>query len=335
MKLDARGFDRVLRDSAQLRVVLLHGPDEGLVRTSAARLAASVAPASDPFRAVSLGRDDHARLTEEAMALSMVGGRRVVRLDGAGDTLTAAVQALVERSAPALVVLEAGALAAKSKLRQYCEATSACASVAFYHEEGAALEAVIRGELSAAGIRLSAEALAALTQRLGSDWVASRSELEKIRLLAPQGDELDAPAVLALVGDQGIGSVEEPISAALLGDVGRLDHALSLAQADGTNAVQLVRMALQLVHRALRVRLAMDAGAPFEAAAREIRPPLFRKQLAEQSMIARRWTSRQLLDAARRLAVAERECKSSGVPDFTVARQCLLGIAWAGAQRRR
>src|SRR5580698_6092981 len=80
MKLDARDFAGLLRDSSGLRALLLYGPDSGLVRERAEGLAKSVLGSlDDPFRFAELMRPDGSTLEGEAAALSFTGGRRVVR----------------------------------------------------------------------------------------------------------------------------------------------------------------------------------------------------------------------------------------------------------------
>src|SRR5450755_3189155 len=75
-----------------LVAALVYGPDQGMVRERAGRLAKSVVPdLNDPFRVAELDGatldSDPARLWDEAAALSMIGGRRVVRVQAAGTGL--------------------------------------------------------------------------------------------------------------------------------------------------------------------------------------------------------------------------------------------------------
>ena len=68
-----------------IRGMLIYGPDLGLVRERAeASVKAIAGSLSNPFNVVEFTpaalRDEPSRLTDEACALSMMGGRRVVRL---------------------------------------------------------------------------------------------------------------------------------------------------------------------------------------------------------------------------------------------------------------
>src|ERR1700722_16654615 len=75
-----------------LMAELVYGPEAGLGQERAEKLLKSVGPAlTDPFNFSALSETvllaDPARLSDEAAAISMMGGRRVVRVRGAGNDL--------------------------------------------------------------------------------------------------------------------------------------------------------------------------------------------------------------------------------------------------------
>ena len=93
------------RPTADLFAVLIYGPDAGLVRERTKRLAAAVLgdAVGDPFRSAELGQGDllgdPARLHDEAAALSLVGGRRFLRITDCDDKLAGAAAAFLESRA--------------------------------------------------------------------------------------------------------------------------------------------------------------------------------------------------------------------------------------------
>jgi DNA polymerase-3 subunit delta len=121
-----------------LVAALVYGPDPGMVRERAAALAKSVVPdLSDPFRVAELDESaldsDPARLWDEAVALSMIGGRRVVRVRGAGNALAKEFERfLADPKGDALIVVEAGDLAKSASLRRVFEEADNAAAVACY-----------------------------------------------------------------------------------------------------------------------------------------------------------------------------------------------------------
>jgi DNA polymerase III subunit delta len=79
-------------------IILLYGPDSGLVRERAdALLASAVDDPNDPFSLVRLDGDElsaePSRLVDEAMTVPLFGGRRAIRVR-AGSRSFAAAQGL-------------------------------------------------------------------------------------------------------------------------------------------------------------------------------------------------------------------------------------------------
>jgi DNA polymerase III subunit delta len=91
MKISDRQIEGFLRaPDPAIRAVLLFGPDIGKIKEFADRLGHTVLPSlDDPFRLADLTgaqlRDDPARLADEAAALSLTGGRRLIRVRDTGD----------------------------------------------------------------------------------------------------------------------------------------------------------------------------------------------------------------------------------------------------------
>ena len=133
----------------------------------------------------------------EARSLSLVGGRRVVRVLDAGDALTVAAMRLGPGSGDALVILEGGELTARSKLRQMAEKDGNWACIACYAEAGASLASDIRRTIEAAGLSVSADAVEFLCWELGSDTATRRSELEKLTAFAWGSGQIDLESAMA------------------------------------------------------------------------------------------------------------------------------------------
>src|SRR4051812_48998290 len=116
MKWGRRQFDAYLKSPGEkIAAVLVFGPDEGLVRERVnALVKATAGSGDDPFRIAELNGDDlrgdPARLADEAGAISMMGGRRAVRVNGTTDALAGAIESFLDGhtdSKNALVVFEA------------------------------------------------------------------------------------------------------------------------------------------------------------------------------------------------------------------------------------
>ncbi len=339
MKLAPGKVAAFLRDPGGARVVLLYGEDEGLVRMRAEALTRVVAGASDdPFRVAWLPREDHGRLAEEASAISMMGGRRVIRVREAGDALAAAVQAVAKAAGDSLVVLEGGALQRRGKLVTLAEAMPNVVALACYPEEGAGLRSAIESGLAAEGVRADADALDWLRDHLGGDHASTRGEIEKLILYAAfekAGGEkrLDLDAVRACVGDQASVSLDDALYAAMAGDVAAADRAVERSFAEGMAAVALVRSVLLHVSRMHWARGRMEAGASAVEAVKGMRPPVFWRRETEMVRAVGGWSLPRLGAAMTEARRAELACKRTGAPDGVIARRLVLALARQAARR--
>jgi DNA polymerase III subunit delta len=337
MKLDARRIPAFLRDPGPARIVLLHGEDEGLIRHRADLLTQAVIGArDDPFRVAWLAREDHARLREEASAIAMLGGRRVVRVRDAVDALASPVEQAASGPGDSLIVLEAsGALPARSKLRALVEGLPTGAAIACYPEEGRALQEAIRSGLAEAGITLDPDAQAWLLEHVGSDWAATRGEIEKLILYAGSERRLGLDDVRACVGDAASVAFDDAVFAATSGDPAAADRALERALAEGLAPVAVTRGVMGHLAKLHQARGRMTEGASPEEAVRSLRPPVFFKRVGDFTRALSNWDAPRLANAMNETRRAELACKQTGAPDALLVRRLLLALARQGSARAR
>lgn len=328
MKLEARRVAAFLRDPGSCRVVLLHGEDAGLIRERAEALVRTAAGSlDDPFRVAELERDSLDQLPAEAASLSLSGGRRVVRVRDATDAAAGAVGEVLAGSGEALVVLEAGGLGGRSRLRSLIESARGAAAIACYPDEGSGLEETIRSTLAASGVAADADAQAWLAAQLGADRGTTRQELSKLALYAGPGGRVDLASAMACVGDLAGLSLDDALFAATAGDPVTTDRALGLALAEGASPVGVLRAGLMHLQRLHRMRLAMDGGLSAREAIKAARPPVFFRRVEPVARALRLWPPGSLLEALEGLAQAERSCKRTAAPGETICRNAVLGLA--------
>lgn len=344
MKIEPRRVEAFLKKpDPMVRGVVIYGADAGLIAERAVQLARTVCgDLQDPFRVVDIPGDalkaDPARLADEFGSMSLMGGRRVIRVRPAGEESVAALENLAEAVAgDALIILEAGNLTPRSGLRALAETEANLAALPCYLDNEEDLQRLVEDAARADGFTVEEDALDWIVERLGGDRGQSRSEIDKLLLYkADDPDRIIKLAdAMAVLGDTSAMDIGDVVGATFDGDLVTLDRALDRVFAEGGNAVQLVR-ALQRHADQLHLVSSNAKGGNFEAAmfkARGLqRGGPVRRQFENH---LRRWPLPRLSSALSRILDAELECKTTGLPDQTIARRLCLSLARAAAPSRR
>jgi DNA polymerase-3 subunit delta len=312
---------------------LVFGPDAGLARERAETLLKTVVEdLTDPFRVSDLDdaalAADPARLADEAAAISMLGGRRVVRVRGASNANAKVFEAFLDDpKGDALVVVEAGDLAKGSALRKVFEEADNAAAFACYPDTVRDLPDVVRDALRAEGLSISGDALADAVSRLGSDRGVTRREIEKLALYCRGQNQVSLDDVRAAMGDEAEARVEEACDAAGLGDLKRLDLALERLWASDISPIAVVRQTLGHFQKLLLVATDAARGDNIEFALKKLRPPLHFSRVGAFKIQLQKWNETRLGDALDLLLEAEALCKTTAVPAEAALGRALFNVA--------
>ncbi|MDF7673862.1 DNA polymerase III subunit delta [Acetobacteraceae bacterium ESL0709] len=328
MKIEPRHSERTLADSGNWRAILLYGEDAGLIRERAIKAARQIVDdMQDPFRLTRLEGDEQGRVEEEMMSLSLVGGRRVVWVSGAQDSLVSQLERIMAEETDTLLIMEAGSLSPRSRLRSFAEKQPQIASIACYPEEGRTLEQTIQDSLQQDKIRIERSALHWLQSRLGADRALVRSEIEKLRLYARPGDVLELDDVRQCVDDSGGASLEEAVYQAFSGSFPQADLSLTRALADGAASVAYARAVFQVADKLSTVLLAESEGQSRHQAISALRPPLFfkRKELFQKAL--QRFSLSLLDKVYHETQNLEMKCKLTGAVDILLCQRHIMFLS--------
>jgi DNA polymerase-3 subunit delta len=335
MKVSTGQAERFVRTpDPKIRGILVYGPDAGLVRERVEALVRSVVEdPMDPFRVADLTarqlEADPARLADEAAALALTGGRRVVRIGEVGDAISGLMKSfLADPAGDALVVLQAGELSTRSSLRKVFESAELGAALACYRDDQRNLSAVITEMLADHGLTATPEAMAYLSANLGGDRQLTRRELEKLILYkGGSGGAIDLEDAVACVGDSAALTLDDLALAVAGGDLAGLERTLLRSLEAGSTPVAILRAAARHFQRLHIAAGSIATGLSPGDAARRLRPPVFWKTVDRFTAQCTAWSSRPLARALDRLLQAEAACKETGAPAEAIAARALLEIA--------
>lgn len=323
------------------RLLLLAGPDEAGVRAAAAEAIAAFADAADPLSVTDLAPEqlaaDPGLLADEAAATSMFGGRRAIRVMGAGEGVATAVELLL--AAPVAgnpVVILAGNLTKASNLRKLAEKSPQARLLLCYPLEGRALAHWLKGAADARGVQLTRTTAERLLQATDGDIGILESELDKFQLYLDASPEnpqrLGRAAFTALGADSAEEDIGQLVAAVIAGEAEATERQLQLLA--GSSAIPALRALARRFVQMLEARAAMDAGASASAAVRTLRPPVF--PFAAQDALAAalpRWPAARIRRALRAMLAAERAIKQPASAGDRLGWQAIMALSLPHGRR--
>lgn len=321
------------------RAILVYGPDSGLIRERLERMAKTVvSDLSDPFRVADIPgnslKDDPARLADEAAAMALTGGRRVVRVRDAGDGTTAAIQAFLENPmGDALVLVEGSDLNARSSLRKLFEGADNAVALPCYGDEGSSLQAVIHETLRQNNLTAEPDAIAWLSEYLGGDRKLTRSELSKLALYMGEPGRVRLEDAMACIGDTASLSMDDLSSATGDGDHATAQRVLDRLYGEGVSPIAVLRSLQKHFQRLHYLSGIVGQGKSIEQAVSGLRPPVHFRVADKLKSHMTRWSADLLGSALDLLVSAEIDCKTTGMPAQEICSRAVMQLTRIAGRR--
>lgn len=300
--LKAGEIDRfVANPSPNAPVVLVYGPDTGLVSERAQVIVKAASKDNDdPFSLMKLDASDVTsdpqRLIDEYLTVPLFGGKRIIWVRGVGGTnIAPAVEPVLKLgTSDALIVIDAGDLKKTSPIRKLIEKDRHSVAIPCYADATRDLERLIDEETRLASLTISREARSALQTLLGADRMASRGEVRKLCLYAHGKGRIEAEDVEAVVGDASAFALDTLIDAAATGDLATLDHGLDRLDASGIHVSVIATSVLRRFQWLHQARAEVDAGKSADFVVERARPPVYFKRKAVMAQQISIWPSDKL-----------------------------------------
>ena len=338
--LRGREIDAYLaRPDAARPIVLLYGPDMGLVRERAdALIASAVDDLNDPFSLVRLDGDELAaepsRLVDEAMTVPLFGGRRAIRVRAGSRSFASGVDTLADSNVrDCRIVIEAGDLRPESPLRKACERAKNAVAIACYPDGERDLARLIDDELRLSNLRIAPDARATLTSLLGGDRRASRNELRKLTLYAHGRSEVTLDDVMAVVADASELKIDPIVDGAFAGKADLVESEFAKAMVAGTYPGVIISAAQRQAAWLHKSALAVAEGTPVATLLDSGFPRLHFSRKANVEIALKQFSATRLLSIIDQLAIAALEMRKQAPLAAVIALRTLMSIA-VNAKRR-
>lgn len=333
-ELKSHEFEGFLEKSARhYQIFVVYGPDRGLVSERASMIAAKTGvDLTDPFSLIKLDisdlQKDQGRLLDEAGAIGLFGGDKLVWIRGAANEkyLVEALQVLAQKPPEAtFVIVEAGDLKKGSLLRKAAEAPRSIMTIPCYADDARALNSLIDSELSSSGLRMTPAARQALLELIGGDRIASRNELRKLALYCRNFELIEEHHVTEIIGDASAISVDDAVDAILSGNTGNFLHAMQKIISSKTSIFLVIQACLKQFQLMDAMRAEMEekrlpASQVMQTLGRHLH--FKRKPVIEQAL--RAWSAEALGRETNRLQAAILQTRRRASLEDTIALQTLL-----------
>lgn len=327
------------RPDAGRPIILLYGPDAGLVRERAdALLASAVDDPNDPFSMVRLDGDELAaepsRLVDEALTVPLFGGRRAIRVRAGARSFASGIDTLAETPLKdCRIVIEAGELRPESPLRKACERAKTAVAIACYPDGERDLARLIDEELRLGKLRIAPDARAALMTLIGGDRQATRNELRKLTLFAHGEGEVTLDHVMAVVADASEMKLDPIVDGAFAGRPDLVESEFAKALVAATYPGVIISAAQRQAAWLHKAALAAAEGTPIATLLDSGYPRLHFSRKAAVETALRNFNAPRLAVIIDQLGTAALDMRKQPALAAAIAQRALLSIA-VNARRR-
>lgn len=338
MKLGRADLSRALdRPDASIRLYLFHGPDESQSRGHGVRLLKALG--AEKFVVMpGAVKGDPALLADEAGAMNLFGGPRVIWIDSAGDEIAAGVEALL--AAPASensVIIIGGALRKTSALLKTAETSRQALAYASYPLEGANAEQMIFDIGRMHGLRIDRGVASRLLEACGNDRGIAGQEIAKLAVYADASPEtpkdLDHDALDAVGADMAEGDWMRLADVALSGDLQSLADELARLPA-GAEPIPVLRALQRRLLMMAPIRARVERGEAPDAVLKSMGRTLFFKEEPLVRRLLQSWDAAALATVAERAGRLERNLMlGPGLPPTESLGEELMAVARVGRRR--
>jgi DNA polymerase-3 subunit delta len=327
----------VAQPDPTIRFYLFHGFDVSQSRALAAQLAESLQASRFVLTAANI-KEDPAILADEAAAMSLFGGKRVIWIEPANDDIFEGVEGLLAgNGAESAVVAIGGALRKTSALLKLAEASPQALAFASYAPEGANAERMVVESGRRFGLKISTPVAARIAQACGNDRAIADRELEKFALYidaSPHSPkELDHDALDAVGADHSEGNLLRLADLALSGELRELADELARLP-DAVDGIPVVRALQRRLLMLAPARARIERGERLDAVMASIGKALFFKDKALVRKLLDAWDADRLATASERAARLERQFLFGAAPKQAALGEELLAIARAARKRQ-
>jgi len=316
-----------------LRGVVIYGSNEGMINTLSQQFIKAVSP--DIYDAFHVSYLEMADITADIGALyaefnaqSLMGGRRVVVIKEANNTLTKPLREMLQSSSSdSLLVITSTSLKTKDSLAVMAKDEEGFYGIGCYDDRDEDISQFASQFMTKNGFRIDRDAFQLLCSRLSNDRKISQNELDKLITYMGDNKTIGINDIVTVISDTSASSQEDLCYFVALGQTEKAIASYNRLIFEGENPVTIIRSLSYHFLKLLDCAVKMEKGETADKVVFSMRPPLmfFRKNAFLSQL--RVWNRNRILSALDLLYQTERECKTTDFPAEQTTSFMLMRIA--------
>lgn len=342
MKAKAYQLPALKKDiSTSFLGALIYGPDFGVVNDTAETIMGYIVPnIKDDFAVIKITpskiKENAGIVLDEANALSLMGGRRVIWVKEADAASADLIETLSDAlKTDSFILMTADNLTKSSSLRVNAENHPRFLTIACYADEERDIQNRIVTLLQEQGFKATPAALSLLKERLTDNRVTTKNELEKLMTYLGNKKSVDESDVAAVCTTASGSSYDALCMAVGSGHQKQVDAAYQLLLTAGENPVTLTRILIMYFNRLLIGIAALSKGDSLETATKKIlRPAQFKLEAATKQQLSI-WKKEWIIKALSLLSDTEKQLKSTAMPAELIMARTLMTLTNVAAKTHR
>ncbi len=313
------------------KAALVFGPEQGMVQEVSEKIAGIIVEnMKDDFCVVKLTpskiKEIPSILTDEGNAVSLLGGRKLIWLKEADNTILEAVVDYVEQiKTDSFLLISAGNLTKSSGLRNWGENHEAVLSVVCYAEADKEVQAFIRGYLFEKQKTISRPALVLMSEKLGENRLLTRQELDKLITYLGDKKTVDEADVDAVITDTAGASADALCCAVATGQLTQAQREYTLMIENGETEVAIIRILYNYFNKLLDAACVVEQNGIEAGVAKMLRPAQYR--MTDSVRLQLRLLKKPfIVKVLKNLIQTEKEAKTTGFPIGIALNRVVLQI---------
>lgn len=315
MKLTSTQFEKIVKSPiADMTAILVYGTDSGLIRERIVALLSVNVISEFSLSVINFNhiRSDQNKFEQECRSIPFGGGRKIIHLINMPITLPKFIEEIFENIHDILIIIEASELPPSSSLRKYFENAKNNAIIACYNDSMNDVIKLINQFFSDKSYTISQEALSYLAENLLGDRLLIRNELDK--LVNYLGDQKNCELIDAqkICGDIFEQDINDFINHMCDSEKLKMLEILRRIVKNNIPIINLIRSSIKYLIQLYHLHVLMaQHNHTVNIAVKQLKPPIFFKQLPFVYRHIRKWNIMNIKKALDQLAILESNIKGS------------------------